>query len=226
MDCVLGSKLYLGDESVDLIITDPPYNLGFAGTNMTKDKKPRFNIIANDKLSIRDYRRFTLEWLREAFRVLKPGRHIYVFIDWRQYPLLFRLMEYVGFSIKNCIVWDKKNFGMGWQYRYQHEFVIFAVKRAKKVRRVGSRSTSDILRVPRISGNKTIHPTEKPNDVILPMIINSSEEQELVVDFFVGSGPVPEISLSNNREFIGFEIDSNYYTTALDRCGKNQEGKV
>ncbi len=52
MDCIIGTKQYIKDESVDLIVTDPPYNLGFGGTSQTKSKKPRCSIIANDKLSI------------------------------------------------------------------------------------------------------------------------------------------------------------------------------
>jgi site-specific DNA-methyltransferase (adenine-specific) len=49
MDCILGAQQYIKNDSVDLIITDPPYLLGFGGTTQTKTKKPRFNIMANDK---------------------------------------------------------------------------------------------------------------------------------------------------------------------------------
>lgn|GEM_PF-3119884 len=107
MDCISGAKQHLQDDSIDLLIADPPYNLGFGGTNMTKNKKPRFSIIANDRLHPRDYQRFTFQWLREAYRVLKPGRHIYVFIDWRMYPLLYLWMQRVGFTIKNCLAGTK-----------------------------------------------------------------------------------------------------------------------
>jgi hypothetical protein len=55
MDCIEGTKQYIKDESVDLIVTDPPYNLGFGGTSQTKSKKLRCSIIANDKLSDRNY---------------------------------------------------------------------------------------------------------------------------------------------------------------------------
>ncbi|MBG9789715.1 hypothetical protein ABD74_19570 [Brevibacillus laterosporus] len=56
-----------------------PYNLGFGGTNMTKNKKPRFSIIANDRLNPRDYQRFTFQWLREAYRALKAGSHLRIY---------------------------------------------------------------------------------------------------------------------------------------------------
>ncbi|WP_312115896.1 DNA-methyltransferase [Brevibacillus reuszeri] len=220
MDCVQGAKRHIEDCSIDLIITDPPYNLGFGGTSLTKTKKPRFNIIANDNLSNRDYQRFTFQWLRQAYRVLKPGRHIYVCMDWRMYPLVSLWMQRVGFAIKNCLVWDKMHMGMGWQYRFQHEFIIFAVKGNKQTRRISTRKASDIISVPRISGNKTIHPTEKPPELITPLILNSSDSGELVADFFIGSGPVAEAAIKNGRKLIGFEVDSKYYKLTTDRINK------
>jgi DNA modification methylase len=217
MDCIEGAKQIIEDNSVDLIVTDPPYNLGFGGTTQTKTKRPRFNIIANDNLPQRDYQRFTFQWLRQAYRVLKPGRHIYVCIDWRMYPLISLWMQRVGFVIKNCIVWDKVHMGMGWQYRFQHEFIIFAVKGKQKARRIGTRKARDIWSIPRISGNKTVHPTEKPSELIAPMILNSSQPGELVVDFFLGSGPVAEAAIANDRRFIGFEIDPGYFQITKKR---------
>ncbi|OPA76727.1 site-specific DNA-methyltransferase [Paenibacillus selenitireducens] len=217
MDCIKGAQQYLEDESADLIVADPPYNLGFGGTTQTKTKKPRFNIIANDKLSDREFQRFTFSWLREAYRVLKTGRHIYVCIDWRMYPLMVLWMKKVGFTIKNCIVWDKEQMGMGWQYRYRHEFIILASKGKQKVRRISTRKATDVWRIPRISGNKTIHPTEKPASLLEPMILNSSEEGEHVVDFFVGSGPAYQAAVQHKREFTGFEIDPYHFENAVNR---------
>ncbi|MGG1669974.1 DNA-methyltransferase [Paenibacillus sp. NRS-1783] len=237
MSCIEGSQQHLEDESVDLMVTDPPYKLGYGGTGFRKVKKEGFGTFANDELSDDDYRQFTADWLREAYRVLKPGRHIYVCIDWRQYPLLFWLMQHIGFTIKNCIVWDKVHMGMGWQYRYRHEFVIFAVKdvvkrrRAPrqpglpaktgssplKNRRVSSRSITDIWKVTKVPANKMVHPTEKPVELITPMILQSSQEGELVVDFFVGSGPVYEAAISNGRLFKGFELSPYHCQSAMNR---------
>lgn len=217
LDCIKGAKQYLEDNSVDLIVTDPPYNLGFGGTSQTKSKKPRFSIIANDKLSTKEYQRFTFQWLKEAYRVLKPGRHIYICIDWRMYPLMALWAEKVGFTIKNTIVWDKAHMGMGWQYRFRHEFILFAVKGRQKVRRISTRKAADIIRVPRISGNKTVHPTEKPIELMEHLIGNSSNEGEVVADFFCGSGPVPVAALSMDRQIKGFEIDPDYYKIINDR---------
>ncbi|MCY9769442.1 site-specific DNA-methyltransferase [Paenibacillus alvei] len=217
MDCIKGAQKYIADESLDLIICDPPYNLGFGGTNMTKHKKARFAIIANDNLSRQEYQRFTLQWLREAYRTLKTGRHIYIFIDWRMYPLMALWVQRAGFVIKNCIVWDKEHMGMGWQYRYRHEFIILAVKGKQKVRRISTRSDTDVWRIPRIPGAKTIHPTEKPVELMERIVLNSSEAGELVGDFFLGSGPVIEAAHKHGRNVTGFEIDPIYFQKSINR---------
>lgn len=220
LDCIKGSQLLIKEESADLIITDPPYNLGFGGTTQTRTKRRRFNIIANDNLSPKEYQRFTIQWLQQAYRILKPGRHIYVFIDWRMYAHMVFWMRRVGFVIKNLLVWDKMNMGVGWQYRYQHELIIFAVQNSTKVRRVRNRAATDIIRIPKISGNKTVHPTEKPVELMEELVLNSSEPGEMVVDFFLGSGPVTEATLLHGRQLTGFEIDPHYFEMNIERIKK------
>lgn len=234
LDCVPGAQMFLDDNSVDMIITDPPYNLGYGGTRQRRKGKEGFGKFANDELSETQYRTFTAAWLREAYRVLKPGRHIYVFIDWRQYPLMFWFMQHIGFNVKNCIVWDKVHMGLGWQYRYRHEFVIFAVKDSIKrrrpprslpaasvasgrTRRVANRSMTDILAVPKLSADKMTHPTEKPVELITPFVLQSSETGELVADFFVGSGSIAEAALREGRRFTGFEIAPIHFHNATKR---------
>lgn len=214
--CIAGAKEHIQDASVDLIIADPPYNLKFGGTTQTKSKKPRFDVIPNDALKPQDYQRFSMQWIHQAYRILKPGRHIYVCIDWRMYPDMALWLRQAGFIIKNCIVWDKEHMGLGWQYRFRHEFIIFAVK-GEKSRRISTRSQSDILRIPRIHGNKTEHPTEKPVELIAPLIRNSSEPGEWIVDFFAGSGVVPVTAIQEEREWTAFEIDPTWYTYSKQR---------
>jgi len=218
VDCIIGQGR-LSSDSVDLIIADPPYNLRFGGTTQTKTKKPRFKIIANDALSFEEYQKFSMQWLTESYRILKPGKHIYVCIDWRMYPQMAIWMQSVGFKIKNCIVWNKENMGLGWQYRYTHEFIIFAVK-GDKVKRISTRAAKDIWTIKKIPGQKTIHPTEKPVELLERMVMNSSEENECVVDLFSGSGAAGEAVLKNKRDLVAFEIDSHWYKVTLERLAR------
>ncbi|MNC57981.1 Modification methylase DpnIIB [compost metagenome] len=128
-----------------------------------------------------------------------------------------RWLKITGFTIKNCIVWDKKNMGMGWQYRYQHEFIIMAVKGTKNVRRIRTRNQTDVWQIPRIPGIKTIHPTEKPIEIMKRLIENSSKEEEYVVDLFAGSGVVPEAAETLNRRWDAFEVDPGWYEISKER---------
>ncbi len=106
---------------------------------------------------------------------------------------------------------------MGWQYRYQHEFIIFAVKGKNKVRRVSNRRATDIWPIPKVAGQKMIHPTEKPVNLMESIILNSSQEGETVADFFLGSGPVVEAAYKLGRKITGFEIDEVYFNLARQR---------
>lgn len=208
MDCIKGMEKYIADEECSLVIADPPYNLGYSGTKCTKTKKPRFEPIANDSLTFSDYQRFTYAWLKQAYRILKPGHAFYFFIDWRLYPYLALWTQKVGFIIKNCIVWDKTRFGMGYHYRYQHEFIIYGIKPSKKpARRPVSRKIPDIWSIKKVPPVAMIHPTEKPVGLFDQILDDNSKPGELVVDLFVGSGPSFLSELSRDREMRGFEID-------------------
>ncbi|MGC5327017.1 DNA-methyltransferase [Brevibacillus sp. SYSU BS000544] len=217
-DCVIGVKELISAGSCSLVIADPPYNLGFAGTKHTKTKQTRFKTLVNDTLSPQEYRRFTFSWLKEAYRILKPGCPIYIFIDWRMYPYLYLWVQKVGFIIKNCVVWDKERMGMGYHYRYSHEFIIYGVKpSAKPARRPISRSIPDIWKIRKVAPNKTVHPTEKPVELYDRILTESSNPGERVVDFFVGSGPLFLSEYATERDIFGFEIDSIHIKTLQDR---------
>ena len=103
--------------------------------------------------------------------------------------------------------------------RFTHEFIIFAVK-GKTARRISTRSAKDIWEIVRISGNKTIHPTEKPVELMDRIVKNSSEEGELIVDLFSGSGPAGEAAIKNNRNLIAYEVDRTWYNVSKDRFNK------
>ena len=111
------------DNSVDLVLTDPPYNLNYSGRGkVIKHKK-----FVNDFLTDDDYISFVSAVVKECGRVLKDDNAIYIWIDWRNYNIWFNEMKKY-FDIKNCIVWVKQSFGMGQYYRFQHEFCIFACR--------------------------------------------------------------------------------------------------
>jgi site-specific DNA-methyltransferase (adenine-specific) len=218
MDCVEG-LMSLESDSVDCIIIDPPYSSGARQTNQLRAKKGmnRSEKWANkwfgtDNLSTAGFMFFMRGLMMLAFQKLRQNSHAYIFIDWRNYPLLVNVLESCGWRINDMIVWDKQHFGMGYQYRNQHELIIFCSK--GEPRPCHLHNIGNVIRCKRIAGE---HPTEKPLELIEKFILMSSKEGDLIVDFFSGSGTTAVACKKLNRCFIGFEINPAYIKIAEDR---------
>ena len=196
------------DKSIDLIITDPPYCVGVS-SNGTKSDFTDFNMIK----PFFDYMFMEME------RTLKTTGFIYVNCDWRTYPIFYELM-YKNFLIKNCIVWDYEWIKAGNFYRYSHEFILFATSKENNSKRNFSASERDVWRIKPINFTKKgerFHQAQKPEELIRKMILNSSNEKDIVADFFCGSGTTPVVAKQKNRKFIAIEINENTYDIAIQR---------
>lgn len=118
---------------------------------------------------------------------------------------------------KNLIVWDYEWIKAGSHYRFSHEFIIYSIK--GDVKRKFSASDRDVWRIKPInftSKNK-LHNAEKPIELVSKMIQNSSVEGDIVLDTFMGSGTTAVACINTKRNYIGFEIDENYYSIAINR---------
>lgn len=125
--------------------------------------------------------------------------------------------------IKN-LIWVKDNKIMGQTYMSQFEYIIMI--RKGKHKRINNCGTSDVLNIPnkklKDENNKTIHDTEKPVDLMKILIENSSNEGDIVLDPFMGIGSTCVASKILNRQYIGFELDENYYSVANNRLSKSK----
>jgi site-specific DNA-methyltransferase (adenine-specific) len=203
MDCLEGLKL-IEDNSIDLLLTDPPY-----GINLTPQRsggKFHNEKVKNDS---------TLEWLpslvEESHRVCKNTA--LVFCNWQNYDKFKQAFE-KKFIIKNCIVWNKDWFGMGNNFRPNHEFILLCCKTNVKTK---SNNLSNVLTFRRISPQKMLHSCEKPVRLLELLINELTNEKEVVADFFGGSGSTYEAALNTNRQYIGFELDTKYFEIAQTR---------
>jgi site-specific DNA-methyltransferase (adenine-specific) len=190
----------LKDSSVDLIITDPPYeslekHRSIGTTTRLKHSKASsndwFQIFPNDRFE---------ELLIELYRVLKLHRHFYLFCDAETMFIVKPIAEQVGFKFWKPIVWDKQKIGMGYHYRARYEFVLFFEKGKRKLNNL---AVADIITVPRIFRG---YPTEKPAPVSAVLIQQSTTASELVIDPFMGSGSVGVAALQQGRHFWGNDI--------------------
>ncbi|MFN1516764.1 MULTISPECIES: DNA-methyltransferase [Vibrio harveyi group] len=190
----------LDSESIDLIVTDPPYeslekHRAKGTTTRLKVSKSSsnqwFSIFPNDRFE---------ELLEEIYRVLKKNSHFYLFCDQETMFVVKPIAEKVGFKFWKPIVWDKMAIGMGYHYRARYEFILFFEKGKRKLNDLG---VPDVLQAKRVWKG---YPTEKPVDLIQTLIEQSSTRGELVVDPFFGSGATLVAANSLDRKWAGTDI--------------------
>ena len=195
------------DGSIDLVITDPPY-----GTNLTPQRKN--GKFKNTKVINDD----NLNWLStlvdELYRVSKNT--VCIFCGWQTIDK-FKLAFENKCIVKNILVWNKDWFGMGNNYRPNYELILLLCKTNVKTK---SKNKSNILTYRRLSPQKMKHSCEKPIPLLEDLILELSDENNIILDCFMGSGSTGEACLCNNRKFIGVEIDEKYFNIAKDRIEK------
>lgn len=239
-DCVAGMA-QLPAVSFDLIIADPPYNIG-------KD----FGAGTLQRLNDDDYATWTNRWLCEAIRLLKPNGSIYICTDWESSHIVRQVLSRYC-AIKSRITWQReKGRGAARNWKNNMEDIWFAVmgddyvfnvdevKLKKQViapyhdeqgkpkdwfeedgERYRLTYPSNIwtdITVPFWSmPENTPHPTQKPEKLIERIIRASSNPGGLILDPFLGSGTSGVVAVRTGRSFIGFEIDEMYNRLAQKR---------
>jgi len=169
------------DESIDLVLTDPPYNMNYSG----RGKDNEFKEFANDNLNEKEHSEWFNNILKEYYRVLKDNKSIYIWIDFRNYARIYNLVKEL-FDIKNCIIWDKKSIGMGQCFRFQHEMCIYAWK-GKGELYLEKKNIPDIWQLKRDNVSEYNHPTQKPLSAMEKPILYSTKADDLILDVFMGS---------------------------------------
>lgn len=225
-DCINFLKK-LPDGSIDLIVTDPAYS----GMN-NKLKLGRGRIVGNysekGQINSKWFSEFydTEEnyeiFLAECKRVLKKETgHIYIMFDSFSLLSLGPIVRR-HFDVKNVLVWDKVNVGMGHYYRRRHEFVMFATNGNNH--KIKSRSFPDVWRIKRIHQAK--YPTQKPVEIFEIMINASAKANLTVCDPFLGSGSAAIAAIKNNCNFIGCDISDKSFETSISRVENYIENGV
>lgn len=215
MDCLEGMKR-IPDNSIDLIVTDPPYEFETRGSGFYK-KRDYYDEIAAQGLS----KGITEEYLVEMERIMK-ATNIYLFCNKNQLRMYFDF-----YKEKNCdlLVWHKLNPipVVNNKYLSDVEYIFFA--REKGVRIGGEyHSLSKVYtsNVNKKDLNLYHHPTVKPLPLVSKLITNSSNIGDVVFDPFMGSGTTAIACLKSKRHYLGFEINKEYYNTALLRINDTQ----
>lgn len=222
IDCLEGLK-EIPDNSVDLVVTDPPYflSMGHAG-----DRDNARKIMGTSNRTFNDLaiaKPFYSQLFQEYRRVLKEDGSFYFFTDWRGYAFYFPIIN-AELPVRNLIVWDKKS-GPGSYYSFAHELIIFGTA-APKLKNKGG---TNVLRMPAFcSGAKStngekVHPTQKPVELIQKFIEDATDPGAVVLDTFAGSGTTPVACIRTGRNYIAFEIDEKYHAIAEGRAAAEKQ---
>lgn len=217
-------KLYQGDclevmknienGSVDLVVTDPPYEIATTGAGMYKQADKQY---VKELNGMKDG--FSEEVLDELCRVMKKI-NIYFFCSQKQ---IIPLLDYFVKKKKcnwNILSWHKTNPipACGNKYLTDTEFILFF--REKGVKVYGSFDTKRTWYATPLNQSdkkKYGHPTVKPLSILENLVVNSSQEGEVVLDCFMGSGSTGVAALNTNRNFIGIELDEEYFEITQNR---------
>ena len=190
----------LPDESIDLVVTDPPYeslekHRAIGTTTRLKHSKAS----SNDWFEIFPNHRFG-ELFAEVFRVMKKNSHFYLFCDPETMFVAKPLAEQAGFKFWKPLIFDKVQIGMGYHYRARYECILFFEKGKRKVNDLG---IADIITHPRVRNG---YPAEKPPQVASVLISQSTDPGALVIDPFMGSGSTGVAAVGLGRNFMGNDL--------------------
>ncbi len=207
----------LEDKSVDLIITDPPYeSLEKHRRSGTTTRLKVSQASSNEWFEIFPNSKFP-ELFQEFYRILKDDTHFYLFCDSETMFVAKPIAESCGFKFWKPIVWDKVSIGMGYHYRSRYEFILFFEKGKRKLQ---SMSIPDILASKRIYNG---YPAEKPVDIMEILVGQSSQPNEIVLDPFCGSGSAGVAAVTLERKFLGCDTKEEAIVLTKKRINEIKE---
>ncbi len=238
-DCVSVMNA-LPEQSVDVIFADPPYNLQLAN-ELLRPNHSRVDGVDNawDKFSsFAAYDAFTREWLTAAKRVLKKTGTIWLIGSYHNIFRVGATLQDLDYWILNDIVWRKTNpmpNFRGRRFTNAHETLIWAARDpaqrsytfnydAMKALNEGLQMRSDWL-LPICNGKERLkdengdkaHPTQKPESLLHRVILASTNQGDVVLDPFFGTGTTGAVAKKLGRHFIGIERENAYARVAIDR---------
>lgn len=221
------ATLYCGDcleamadiHPVNAVITDPPFSSG-ARTDAAKSVRGGMlrgakwdgDWFTHDNMATHGFLYLMRLVGIAALEKVETGATGHFFIDWRMYPNLYGALESSGWLVKNLVVWDKQHFGMGSNYRNQHELIIYAEKGGTDF---PTHNLGNVIRCPREKGEN--HPTEKPVSLMETLINAATTTGQAILDPFMGSGSTGVGAVKRGRRFTGIEIDPRHFETACKR---------
>lgn len=223
-------KTLMQGDQADMVFTDPPYNVAIdgnvCGLGAVKHREFAF---ASGEMSVREFTTFLTDTLGGMARVMRDGAIAYVCMDWRHMGELLEAGDAVFTELKNLVVWNKTNGGMGAFYRSKHELIfVFKAGTAPHTNSFGLGETGryrtnvwDYAGISSIGASRdaelAMHPTVKPVAMVADAIRDCSKRGEIILDVFGGSGTTLIAAECTGRAARLIEYDPLYCDTIVRR---------
>jgi len=233
-DCITGAAEHIADNSVDLIVTDPPYGINGDRLHQHYNRDEEFVVEGYVEISRADYADFSIRWIKEAERVLRPGGSIYIVSGYTNLIDLLNALRRTNLNEINHIIW-KYNFGVFTRRKYvsSHYHILYYEKPGGKRtfnlesryglhektsdgRSLNNFDREDVWIINReYKPGKVKNKNELPTRLLIKMIQYSSNEGEIVGDLFLGGFSTAAVAIGLNRRVVGFEISQKIFDTKI-----------
>lgn len=222
-DCLIGMEK-IPDESVDAIITDPPYIIA---------RENRFETMGRYGIDFGEWdKEFDLiSWISLAIKKLRKGGNVVIFTDWKKISYIIEELEKNNIEIKDLIRIEKSNpipRNRDRRFITDYEVAIYGVKKGSKwtFNRLSEKYERPLIKTAITPKSQKIgkgHPTQKPLYVMEWLVERLTQKGDVVLDPFIGSGTTAIACINNERSYIGFELDENYFELANERITKHNK---
>jgi site-specific DNA-methyltransferase (adenine-specific) len=244
-DCIHGAALHIPDNSVDLIITDPPYGINGDMLHKHYNRDEKFVVGGYVEIPQEKYGTFSFEWITQAERVLRPGGSIYIVSGYTNLYQILDALHKTGLREINHIIW-KYSFGVFTRRKFvsSHYHILFYEKpgaprtfnlesrygldeKDEDGRSFNNADREDVWMIRReYKPGKVKNKNELPPDLLTKMIQYSSREGDIVCDFFLGGFSTAKVAIGLNRRATGFEISKAIFDTRIEEIASTEPGSL
>ncbi len=224
-------------KTMDMVWVDPPYNVNYKSANQ------KLGSIKNDNMSDTSFKDFSLKAFKCLSAVTRKGGVFYVCTGWQSFATFQETLEETGIHLSEVIIWVKNQAGIRTlEYPHKHEQIIKAknLSRNKKKKGTallygwkegkheyyGDHSDYDVWEVDKLDSSKYVHPTEKPDWLVMKALKNSTKFNDNVIDLFGGSGSTLMACEKRGRNAFIMELDPRFVDVIIHRWEKYTKQKA